>query len=48
MLRMHAWIAQVHGDKEFTLYERGQEELLYVNLEMSWVSTVDDLHDDER
>ena len=48
MLRMHAWIAQVHGDKEFTLYERGQEELLYVNREMSWVSTVDDLHDDER
>jgi histone arginine demethylase JMJD6 len=48
MLRMHAWIAQVHGDKEFTLYERGQESLLYVNPEMPWVSTVDDLHDDER
>lgn len=48
MLRMHAWIAQVHGDKEFTLYERGQEALLYVNPEMPWVSTVDDLHDDER
>lgn len=48
MLRMHAWIAQVHGDKEFTLYERGQEDLLYVNPEMPWVSTVDDLHDDKR
>lgn len=48
MLRMHAWIAQVHGDKEFTLYERDQEALMYVNPEMPWVSTVDDLHDDER
>ncbi|MFI4970971.1 MAG: cupin-like domain-containing protein, partial [Lysobacterales bacterium] len=48
MLRMHAWIAQVHGDKEFTLYERGQEELLYVNPQMPWVSTVDDLHDAAR
>ncbi len=48
MLRMHAWIAQVHGDKEFTLYERGQEASLYVNPEMPWVSTVDDLHDDKR
>jgi hypothetical protein len=48
MLRMHAWIAQVYGDKEFTLYERGQEDLLYVNPEMPWVSTVDDLHDADR
>lgn len=48
MLRMHAWIAQVHGDKEFTLYERGQEHLLYVNPQMPWVSTVADLHDAER
>ena len=48
MLHMHAWIAQVHGDKEFTLYERGQEHLLYVNQGMPWVSTVDDLHDVAR
>jgi hypothetical protein len=48
MLRMHAWIAQVHGDKEFTLYERGQEHLLYVHPEMPWMSTVDNLHDDAR
>ena len=48
MLRMHAWIAQVHGDKEFTLYERGQEHLLYVHPEMPWMSRVDDLHDAER
>ncbi len=48
MLRMHAWIAQVHGDKEFTLYERGQEALLYVHPEMPWLSRVDDLHDVQR
>lgn len=48
MLRMHAWIAQVHGDKVFTLYERDQEAQLYVNPQMPWVSTVDDLHDAER
>jgi histone arginine demethylase JMJD6 len=48
MLRMHAWIAQVHGEKEFTLYERGQEDLLYVHPDMPWVSRVNDLHDVER
>ncbi len=48
MLRMHAWIAQVHGEKEFTLYERGQEHLLYVHPEMPFMSRVDDLHDRER
>jgi len=48
MLRMHAWIAQVYGEKEFTLYERGQEHLLYVNSERPWTSTVEDLHDRER
>jgi hypothetical protein len=48
MLRMHAWITQVYGDKEFTLYERGQEHLLYVHPEMPWMSRVDDLHDTER
>lgn len=48
MLRMHAWIAQVHGDKEFTLYEPGQEQLLYVHPQMPWLSRVDDLHDAGR
>lgn len=48
MLRMHAWIAQVHGDKEFTLYEPGQEHLLYVHPQMPWLSRVDDLHDAAR
>ena len=40
-LRMHAWIAQVYGDKEFTLYEPGQEHLLYVDPKAPWLSTVE-------
>ena len=48
MLRMHAWVAQVHGEKEFTLYERGQEALLYVNPKLPWLSTVADPHDHGR
>lgn len=48
MLRMHAWIAQVHGEKEFTLYERGQEHLLYVNRKLPWLSTVQDPRHHER
>ena len=48
MLRMHAWIAQVYGEKEFTLYERGQEHLLYVNPKLPWLSTVQNPHDLER
>ena len=48
MLRMHAWIAQVHGEKEFTLYERGQEHLLYVNPKLPWLSSVQKLDDHER
>ena len=37
-LHMHAWIAQVYGDKEFTLYEPGQEALLYVDPRKPWLS----------
>lgn len=44
-LRMHAWIAQVYGDKEFTLYEPAQERLLYVDPKAPWLSTVERLHD---
>lgn len=40
-LHMHAWIAQVHGDKEFTLYEPGQESLLYVDPGKPWLSLVE-------
>ena len=44
-LRMHAWIAQVYGDKEFTLYEPNQEHLLYVDPKAPWLSTVERSHD---
>ncbi len=44
-LRMHAWIAQVYGDKEFTLYEPGQEHLLYVDPKTPWLSTIEHSHD---
>ena len=40
-LRMHAWIAQIHGDKEFTLYDAGQEALLYVDPDKPWLSQVE-------
>lgn len=40
-LRMHAWIAQIHGDKEFTLYDAGQEALLYVDPDKPWLSRVE-------
>ncbi|MBS0433239.1 MAG: cupin-like domain-containing protein [Proteobacteria bacterium] len=40
-LRLHTWIAQVHGDKEFTFYEPGQEHLLYVDPKAPWLSTVE-------
>jgi hypothetical protein len=44
-LRMHSWIAQVYGDKEFTLYEPGQEHLLYIDPKTPWLSTVERAND---
>jgi histone arginine demethylase JMJD6 len=40
-LRMHGWVAQVYGDKEMTLYEPGQEHLLYVDPQKPWRSTME-------
>lgn len=40
VMRLHAWITQLHGDKEFTVYAPGQEHLLYVNPAMPWQSSV--------
>ena len=48
MLHMHAWITQVHGEKEVTIYEHGQEALLYVNPQLPWLSFVQDPRDFER
>lgn len=44
VMRLHAWITQLHGDKEFTVYAPGQEHLLYVNPDMPWQSTVQNHH----
>ena len=44
MLRLHAWITQLHGDKEFTLYAPDQERFLYVNPDVPWQSTIRDHH----
>ena len=40
VLHLHAWITQLHGDKEFVLYAPGQEHLLYVDPRQPWRSTV--------
>jgi hypothetical protein len=47
-LQMHAWIAQVYGEKEVVLYEPGQEHLLYVDPQQTWRSTVCDRDDMEN
>lgn len=40
-LRMHGWVAQLHGDKEMTLYEPGQEHLMYVDPKRPWRSVME-------
>jgi hypothetical protein len=44
VMRLHAWITQLHGDKEFTLYAPGQEEFLYINPDMPWQSAIRNHH----
>jgi hypothetical protein len=44
VMRLHAWITQLYGDKEFTVYAPGQELLLYVNPSMPWQSSVPHHH----
>ncbi|MFZ0872703.1 MAG: cupin-like domain-containing protein [Rhodanobacter sp.] len=44
VMQLHAWITQLHGDKEFTVYAPGQEHLLYVNPEMPWQSSIKNHH----
>lgn len=44
VMRLHAWITQLHGDKEFTVYAPGQERLLYVNPDMPWQSSIKNHH----
>ena len=44
VMHLHAWITQLHGDKEFTLYAPDQEELLYVNPDLPWQSSIRNHH----
>ena len=44
VMHLHAWIAQLHGEKEFTLYAPGQEAFLYVNPDVPWQSSIRDHH----
>ncbi len=40
---MSAWINQLHGHKEFTVWPRGQEEYLYPDPTDKWKSTIPDI-----
>ena len=44
VMHLHAWITQLHGDKEFVLYAPGQEPYLYVNPELPWQSGIRNHH----
>jgi histone arginine demethylase JMJD6 len=44
LMHQHAWITQLYGDKEFTLYAPNQEPFLYVNPDEPWQSTIQDHH----
>ncbi|MEO8459065.1 MAG: cupin-like domain-containing protein [Dokdonella sp.] len=45
VLHMHAWINQMYGHKEFTLYPPDQKHLLYVQPEMPWQSSIENHQD---
>lgn len=45
ILHLHAWIVQLHGDKEFTLYAPDQEAFLYADPLRPWQSRIDNHHD---
>lgn len=42
---LSAWINQLYGHKEFTIWPRGQEKYLYPDPENPWKSLIDDYHD---
>jgi len=37
---LNAWITQLYGDKQFTVFPRGQEEFLYPKAEDPWQSNI--------
>jgi histone arginine demethylase JMJD6 len=45
LMHQHAWITQLHGDKEFTVYAPDQEPFLYVNPDQPWQSSIENHHD---
>jgi hypothetical protein len=44
VFHLHAWITQLYGDKEFTLYAPEQAHLLYINPETPWQSNIKNHH----
>jgi hypothetical protein len=44
VLHLHAWITQLHGDKEFILYAPDQAPFLYVDAEVPWQSCIRNHH----
>ena len=44
VMHLHAWITQLHGDKEFTLYSPDQAELLYPRADLPWQSAIRNHH----
>ena len=45
VMHLHAWITQLHGDKEFTLYSPDQSDLLYPRADLPWQSAIRNHHD---
>ena len=44
VMHLHAWIAQLYGDKEFTLYAPDQEPFLYPDPAVPWQSSLRNHH----
>lgn len=44
VMHLHAWITQLHGDKQFTLFAPDQAPFLYVDPELPWQSTIRNHH----
>jgi hypothetical protein len=42
-LGFYAYINQLYGEKEFYIYPPGQEELLYIDEKLRWISRVDNV-----
>jgi hypothetical protein len=45
LMHEHAWITQLYGDKEFTVYAPDQERFLYPNPDEPWQSLIENHHD---